>query len=193
MQMNRAVHFPLLPAAKFHFLQSLTIWHQGCFNRPRESGPKQEGRPREDKTMKNLTMRLTIAVATLAAAAVSASAQTYKADVPMAFHAGRKLMAAGTYDFVVLSKGTGQKTVVIRSRSAKDSALLVTVPGSDAPKAWRDAGSPKISFNCAGTSCSLTRLYNGSDDSAYQFPSPKVAPGEKERMASITLSLVRTE
>jgi hypothetical protein len=143
--------------------------------------------------MKNLTMRLTIAVATLAAAAVSASAQTYKADVPMAFHVGNKLMAAGSYEFVV-SNTTGHPIVVVRNHhQVKQSAMLLAAPGSDAPKAWRADGTPKISFDCLGSNCSLTKLYNGRDIDAYRFPSPKVAPAEKERIASITLSLVRTE
>ena len=144
--------------------------------------------------MKNLTTRLMIAVATLAAAAVSASAQTYKADIPMAFDAGGKLMAAGTYDFVVATNTTGHQTVVVRNhREIKVTALLITVPGSDAPKAWREEGTPKISFDCLGHSCSLRKLYNGRDVSAYQFPGRKVAPAEKERMASLTLALTRTD
>ena len=144
--------------------------------------------------MKNLTVRLTIAVATLAAAAVSASAQTYKADIPMAFHADGKLMTPGTYDFVVMLGPTGHKTVIVRShRAANESALLVTIAGSDAPKAWREEGAPKISFECTGHSCSLASLYNGRDVAAYRFPHPKVAPAEKERIASITLNLTRTD
>ena len=143
--------------------------------------------------MNNLTMRLTIAVATLVAAAVSASAQTYKADVPMTFNAGGKNMPAGRYEFVVTNGAGGQRTVIVRDEAAKQSALLMTIPGSDAPKAWREEGAPKIAFQCAGNNCSLAKLYNGQDTSAYQFPTRKLAPAEKERMAFITLSLERTE
>lgn len=144
--------------------------------------------------MKNLTMRMLFAVATLAAAAVGASAQTYKADIPMAFRAGGKLLTPGTYDFVVSLGPSGQHTVIVRNHHAvKQAAMLATVPGSDAPKAWRNAGTPKIGFECASQSCSLTRLYNGRDVSAYQFPAPKVAPADKERIASITLSLTPSE
>ena len=112
----------------------------------------------------------------------------------MAFSAGGKLMAAGVYDFSVATNVTGHQTVIVRNhRAVKESAMLVTVPGSDAPKAWRDAGDPKISFDCLGHSCSLTKLYNGRDVAAYQFSHPKVAPADKERIASITLGLARTE
>lgn len=144
--------------------------------------------------MKNLTMRLTIAAVTLAAAAVAASAETYRADIPMAFSVGNKLMPAGSYDFAVTTNVSGHRTVVVRNRHAvKESAMLSTVPGSDAPKAWRAEGAPKIGFDCLGQSCSLSKLYNGHDVSAYQVPTRKAAPAEKERVASITLPLVRTE
>ena len=144
--------------------------------------------------MKNLTTRLMIAAATLAAAAVSASAQTYTADVPMTFSAGGKLLAAGAYDFVVSHNSDGHRTVVIRNHNTpKTAAMLVSVPGSDAPKAWRAEGLPRLTFNCLGHACSLNSLYNGRDVSAYQFPQRKASPADAERIASVTVALVRSE
>ena len=143
--------------------------------------------------MKNFTMRLTFAVATLAAAALSASAQTYKADVPMAFSAGGKRMPAGTYAFVVSTGATVHPVVTVRNQASSQAAVIMALPGSDAPKAWRDAATPKIGFECAAGACSLAKLYDGRDISAMKFATPKVSPAQKERMASITLSLARTE
>jgi hypothetical protein len=140
--------------------------------------------------MTTLTMRSMIAVAALAVAASCASAQTYKAEIPMAFHAGSKTLAAGTYDFVVVTSGSGRQTVAIRSATSY-SALLVPVPGADAPKAWQNEGTAKLAFECLGNSCSLSRLYNGRDTSTYEFPSRKLAPAEKERMALVTVGLTR--
>src|SRR5580700_2722631 len=98
--MNRAVHFRQRHAAELLCLQRLTLWLEVCISKLRKSGPRQ-GRPKEGKTMKNFTMQLTIAAAALVAVAGSASAQTYKAEIPMAFHAGSNAMAAGSYEVVV--------------------------------------------------------------------------------------------
>ncbi len=65
--------------------------------------------------MKTLTMHSVVAVAALAVAAVSASAQTYKAEIPMAFHAGANALPAGTYKLDVVRKPI---TATRSSRSA---------------------------------------------------------------------------
>lgn len=142
--------------------------------------------------MKSLTTRWMFVVVALAATAVSASAQTYKAEIPMAFHAGSKWMEPGSYDFVVTTSYSGATTVLIRSQATKDSTLVVPVPGSDASKAWRAEGTPKISFGCFGHDCSLRELWTAQGVTAYQFVAPKHA-ADLERMAAITLTLTRTE
>ena len=132
-------------------------------------------------------------VVALAAAAVSASAQTYKADIPMAFHAGNKWMEPGAYDLVVTRSFSGATSVLIRNQDSKDSTMLLPVAGSDAPKAWRAKAAPTISFGCTNRDCSLRQLWTAQSVSAYQFLSPRHASADRERMASVTLTLTRTE
>jgi hypothetical protein len=143
--------------------------------------------------MKSLTIRWMIAVAALAAAASSASAQTYKAEIPMAFRAGNAQMAPGSYDFVLLLSGSGHATIQIRDRHGNHSAFVVPFQGSDATKAWREEGKPKISFDCVGNTCSLRKLWDGHDTFAYELPARKLAPAEVERIASVTLTLTRAD
>jgi hypothetical protein len=143
--------------------------------------------------MKTLTMHSMFAVAALAAAAGSASAQTYKAEIPMAFQAGGKLMTPGTYSFSVQMNASGHDILTVASRDFKQVARVVPIPGSDAPKAWRVEGNPKIAFECVESKCSLTKLWNGRDTSAYQFYSPKLTKVEHERLAVVTFGLTKTE
>ncbi len=60
--------------------------------------------------MKKLTTKLMIAAAALVVAAGAASAQTMKAEIPFAFRAGDKVMAAGTYRVETLSTQTGARS-----------------------------------------------------------------------------------
>jgi len=141
--------------------------------------------------MKTLTMHSLVAVAALAVAAVSASAQSYKADIPMAFHAGDKAMPAGTYKLDVVKSNNGLPIFELRNTATARGAFLLTYSGSDAPKAWREAGQPVLSFDCLGESCTLRQLWNGSGSATYKFPSRKAPAAEKERMASITVVLTK--
>ena len=143
--------------------------------------------------MKNFTMRLTFAVATLAAAALSASAQTYKADVPMAFSAGGKRMPAGTYDFVVRTGATAHSVVTVRNEASSQAAVIMALPGSDAPKAWRQAGKPLVSFECAGHSCNLRKLWDARSLPMFEFPAHKLPAVEAERVSIVIVGLVKSE
>ena len=142
--------------------------------------------------MKTLTTRFMIAVVALAAAAGSASAQTYKAEIPMAFHAGSKLMAPGSYE-LILTTTTGYNVVRVRSSDGKESVFLLSTAGSDAPKAWRADSTPKIGFECSGRNCSLTQLYDGSDIATYRFSTHKLPAAEAERAAIVTVALTRAD
>ena len=141
--------------------------------------------------MKTLTMHSLVAVAALAVAAVSASAQSYKASIPMAFHAGDKTLAAGTYKLDVVSSNHGNPIFTISNTASGRGAFLVTSSGADAPKAWRKAGLPVLSFDCLGETCTLRQLWNGSASATYVFPGHKAPAAEKERMASITVVLTK--
>jgi hypothetical protein len=141
--------------------------------------------------MKTLTMHSVVAVAALAVAAVSASAQTYKAEIPMAFHAGAKALPAGTYKLSVVQSNNGVPIFTINSAATGRGVYLLTSAGPDASAAWRKAGRPVLSFDCLGESCTLRQLWNGRDSATYKFPSRKAPAADKERMASITIALTK--
>jgi hypothetical protein len=143
--------------------------------------------------MKNLTMRSMLAAVALVVAAGTASAQTYNAQIPMAFHAGGKLMAPGYYNFRVDLNAAGRDILTVSSPDFKQVAMVVPIPGSDAPKAWRAEGNPKIAFECADNKCSLTKLWTGQGISAYEFPGRKLSRAEHERLALVTFDLTKTE
>jgi hypothetical protein len=65
--------------------------------------------------------------------------------------------------------------------------------GSDAPKAWRNEGKPKISFTCVDSACALARLWNGSDVSTFDFAAPKRTGAEKERASNVEVGLTKGE
>ena len=141
--------------------------------------------------MKSWTNSLMIAAAALTVAAGSAAAQTYKAEIPIAFRAGETVMAPGSYNFKVTRGLSGNVYIALSAADRSSAVLLVPIPGSDAPKAWRKAGAPKISLSCVGKACSLDRLWDAQDLPTYQFRSPKLPAAE--RLAVVTFSLTRTE
>jgi hypothetical protein len=143
--------------------------------------------------MKTLTMTSMLAVAALTVAAGSAAAQTYKAEIPMSFRAYNTVMAPGSYQFSVVSSATGKPVLVIRNLSSHASAMVVTSAGSDAPKAWRAASKPVVSFACSGKTCSLNALWDGDSVSTLKFPLAKLPAAEAERAALVTFSLARTD
>jgi hypothetical protein len=143
--------------------------------------------------MTALTMRSMFAVAALAVAAGSASAQTYKARVPVSFEVSGKTMVAGSYTFYLASGASGAPILTVRSDATHRGAVLMANPGADAPKAWKDAGSPVIAFQCVGNNCALEKMWNGQSASTYAFPRLKVKAAESERLASITVALVKAD
>jgi hypothetical protein len=143
--------------------------------------------------MKTLMTNTMLAVAALTVAAGSAAAQTYKAEIPMAFRTSNAVMAAGTYQFSVVSKSNGKPVLVIRNVTSHASAMVVSNAGSDAPKAWRAAGKPVVSFACSGKTCSLSGLWDGDSVSTLKFPVAKLPAAETERASVVTFSLARTD
>ncbi|HTX39601.1 MAG TPA: hypothetical protein VME43_31495 [Bryobacteraceae bacterium] len=131
--------------------------------------------------MKTLTMRSMIVVAALAVAAGSASAQTYRAEIPMAFRAGNKVMEAGAYDFIVKLQGGGQEILLVSSLATNRMALLMPTQGDDAPNAWKKAGAAVVTFECLGRVCTLRQLWDGNKPYTYAFPSHKLPASEANR------------
>jgi len=139
--------------------------------------------------MKNLTMRWMIAAAALAVAVGSASAQTYKAEIPMSFRAGDKVMEPGVYEFSVTMKGGGQSILTVRNKETNRMALLMPRQGDDPSVAWRKAGSAVLSFECYGRSCTLHQLWDGHTPYTYEFHGPKVPAAEMASRSLVTVSL----
>ena len=137
--------------------------------------------------MNTTTMKMMIAAAALVVAAGSASAQSYKAEVPMAFHVGNKTMAPGSYD-LRFAKGTAGQILVIYNQSDHNAAALVAAV-TDPPKASRDA---TVTFECTDGACSLRKLSDASGAVAYEFPAQK-APGTltAHRTEFVTLSMIK--
>jgi len=142
--------------------------------------------------MKKIMTHLTIVAAALAAAAGSAAAQTYKADIPVAFRAGDKVMAPGKYEISVNNSGINT-LVRLRNTVTSDSAVLLPFGGHDAPKAWRKAGTPMVGLSC-GRTCTMKELYTARDITSLQFAAPKLPKAEVDRAATeMTFTLVKSE
>jgi hypothetical protein len=143
-------------------------------------------RAKEGTTMKRLITFSVFAAAALVAVAGSASAQTLKAEIPFSFRAGKTLMGPGTYD-VVVDKTSATRVFRLHNRESNVSVMLIGNVQDDAAKAWREAGLPKITFECVETRCALRRIWTGGD-SAYRFLGPKPGADGAVRVAEIRLS-----
>ncbi len=83
--------------------------------------------------------------------------------------------------------------LVIRNVASHASVMVVPYSGTDAPKAWRAAGKPVVSFSCAGKTCSVSGLWDGDSVSTLKFPVAKLPAAEAERASVVTFSLARTD
>ena len=142
--------------------------------------------------MKTLTMRLMVAAAALAAVAGGASAQTYKAEIPVTFRAGDKLMLPGSYELRVDRSLAGIPQVFVRNLDKNTAIAFVARPGRDAPKAWQAAGNPMIAFECADGRCVLRSLWTGYETATYTFPG-SITPGGDSKMAVMLVTLTHAE
>jgi len=118
--------------------------------------------------------------------------ETYKAEISMAFRAGSTQMTPGSYNFKVNRSGSNPN-ITVQKTDGSAAAMLLPIPGSDAPKAWQTEGNPKISFNCVDGVCTLARFWNGRDVSTFDFSAPKLSKAEQERLASVTVGLTRAD
>jgi hypothetical protein len=126
-------------------------------------------------------MKLTIAAAALFAAG-AVSAQTLKADIPFAFQAGGKAMAAGRY--LVDLRGPGY-TVVIRDASGKSAVMARYITHIDGSE-----GTAKLVFQCSRGNCSLQEAWSGYADSGLLFKTPKLDRNEEASLTVIQLRSV---
>lgn len=138
--------------------------------------------------MKSLTHRLMIAAAALAVAAGSALAQTrtYTAEIPHAFQAGKTQMQSGSYVFKVEPQG-GNSVVAVSNLDTNKKIYLLPSAGTDAPKAWTQAGKPMVALECADGQCALRSLWDGHSTGVYRFAAPK--PVRETRFVSMLIPL----
>jgi hypothetical protein len=141
--------------------------------------------------MKTLTIRSMIAVAALAVAAGSASAQTFKAEIPMSFRAGDKLMASGSYQVRVETGASGKGVVFVHNLETHDAVALLPGAQSDPAKSWLKQASPVMAFKCFDGACTLGRLWNGETSFAYNFPMRTRDSVEGRQATVVTLPMLR--
>ncbi|HWD00338.1 MAG TPA: hypothetical protein VG456_26455 [Candidatus Sulfopaludibacter sp.] len=141
--------------------------------------------------MKTSTLRSMIVVAALAVAAGTVSAQTMNVRIPMSFRAGDTGMAAGDYQVHLASGISGVPVVYLRNAETLKSVILMPPVRSDAPKAWLQDGTPRLSFTCADSSCTLTKMWNGDGGTAYGFNTPKLPSIQARDLTTITLAMVK--
>ena len=139
--------------------------------------------------MKTTTMRTLMTAAALVVAA-TASAQTFKVEVPMAFQVAGKTMNAGSYQIQMKDTGAGAFVTVYDSASHTSVMVLAGIT-TDAPKAWRDAGDPRLAFAHHDGKYELRTLWAGSGDSAHQLPSSKSSNNVVARTELVTLAMVK--
>ena len=130
--------------------------------------------------MKSLTTKLMFAAAALVAAG-ALSAQTMKADIPFAFQAGGKLMAAGTYR-VDLSRPAGMVTLQGAAREGAVIARPIT-------HIERKENTAKLVFVCGRGPCSLVQAWPGYSGNGLLFKTPKLDRNEEASLAVIHLRL----
>src|ERR1035438_4845280 len=110
--------------------------------------------------MKNLTTKLMFTAAVLVAAG-AASAQPMKADIPFAFQAGGKVMAAGTY-LVDLRGPSG--TVTIHGTGREGAVIANPITHID-----RKENTAKLVFVCGRGPCSLVQAWPGYSEDGLLF------------------------
>jgi hypothetical protein len=127
-----------------------------------------------------MTTKLMLTAALTIATGV-ASAETFKVEIPFAFQAGGKTMAAGTY--MVNLNSTGYNRVSFANYDTRRSIILLPGYYTAPAKAWVAKGDPVLSFDCGVGRCALARLWTGSAEPAMTFPHPSLG---RDVAASLT-------
>ena len=143
--------------------------------------------------MKKLTTKLMIAATVLVAASGAASAQTLTAQIPFEFRVGNRVMPAGTYQVGLASSVSSAPLFLLRGDYSRRSAILMAQARGDPRKAWAAEGGAKLEFACAGGSCALAELWDGSRGGpAYRFRLPEMGKDDIH-MAVIPLQRGKAE
>jgi hypothetical protein len=136
--------------------------------------------------MKSMTTKMMLAAAALVVATGVATAQQYRADIPFAFHAGGKTLAAGTYELKMTA--ANQWMVVITNRDTLKSSLALPTTRDDGRDNPPPGGAPTLTFVCGSTRCSLVKVWSGPSNPALNFPQPRIS---KDERASTTVRTVK--
>ncbi len=141
--------------------------------------------------MKTSTLRWMIAAAALVVAGGSASAQTYKAEIPMAFRVGNKLMAPG--DYSIRADAFSTPKVLLHNGTDNTAALLGASYQTDVPKNWREDGSARVIFECSDGNCRIKSLWDGSNPYVQNFATPRHSGGPliASRPEIVTLTMIK--
>jgi hypothetical protein len=141
-------------------------------------------------TMKKNITRWMIAAAALAVVAGTAAAETYKAEIPLAFHVGSKVMQPG--DYRIYSRRTGgAATFTLYNVDMKTVAGLAAGRNGPVSKSWQP-GVPVLVFECVESDCMLRELWDGRDGHAFLFPRPRGRSAEG-RISVIPLTAVKAD
>jgi len=139
--------------------------------------------------MTNLTKNLMLAMAACTIAAGTAAAQTYTAQIPFTFRAGKTVMAPGTYQ-IRLGGLTSTRSVSLYSQDLRKGAILVPTGTTGEHK---DLGAFKVRFACAGKDCALASIWVGGWEGAYMFPKAKLGSAETARVVEVDVTRVKAD
>jgi len=131
---------------------------------------------------------LMLAAVACAIAAGNAAAQTYHAEIPFAFRAGKTAMAPGAYD-ISFSGVTSGKFMTVRNTETRESVLLLPTSFTGDRKT---VSVPKLRFACASY-CALESLWVGGWGGAYKLFPPRLGPNETARVMTIELTHVKAD
>src|SRR5262249_25600416 len=131
---------------------------------------------------------LILAAAACAIAAGNAAAQTYKADIPFTFRAGKTTLAAGSYQIHV-GGNTSAKFLTVRNMETREAIMLQTASLTGEQTA---GSAPKRRCGC-GRTCALSALWVGGWEGAYKLHMPRLEPNETAGVKTIELTLVKAD
>jgi hypothetical protein len=135
--------------------------------------------------MKSMTTKMMMAAAALVVTGV-ASAQQYRADIPFAFNAGGKMLAAGTY---VLRVNSDQRWMLtVTNRDTRKSSFAMPSARLEGRYNQPAGGAPTLTFVCGTSRCSLAKIWTGPERPALTFSQPRLG---KDEQASATVRMVK--
>jgi hypothetical protein len=137
--------------------------------------------------MKSMTTKLMMTAGALAIATGIASAQQYRADIPFAFRAGDRVLAAGTY--VVRVKEEQSPLVTIIDARTRHSIVLLAASRSGSSKSPDGSPEPALTFVCGTGRCSLARFWTGPASPGLTFPQARL--GKDERASATEIRMVK--